>query len=383
MATTTTTTTTTTVTTTPEQQYVVFHGAKGEGRRPVLSGSQMKKTFESIPQIDFAKMHGSLADRQALAAQVKAAFTECGFLYACNHGISADLQAQVLEVMKAFFALPTEDKIKIHINNSPEIKGYECLFETKLDTHTRGDLKEALNFGDDPTEPEQNCPPGFDLSYYPGNGTVPINQWPAQPANFRDVLYQYHAAVMAFSRQLLHIVALALGLDEDYFDPLTVFPMAGLRPLYYPPQELAEDIGIGAHADYSWFTVVNQLATAATPTGPPALEVLNANGHWVGAPPLPNTLVVNVGDFLERATNSVFVSTVHRVVNKTGPGVARYSLPFFFSPSHDALVDIVPTCWSAARPKTAEPILAGTWQRERLYRSRYKHPTSVAAREGK
>ncbi|KAL1897035.1 hypothetical protein Sste5346_004239 [Sporothrix stenoceras] len=339
--------TNTTVNKAPEQQYVVFHGARGEGKRPIPSGSQMKKTFKSISQIDFAKMHGSLKDRQALAAQVKSAFTKCGFLYACNHGISEELQAQVLDVMKAFFALPTEEKVKIHINNSPEIKGYECLFETKLDTRTRGDMKEALNFGDDPTEPERNCPPDFDLSYYPGNGTVPINQWPAQPANFRDVLYQYHAAVMAFSRQLLHIVALALDLDEDFFDTLTVFPMAGLRPLYYPPQELAEDIGIGAHAGYSWFTVVNQLAFASSPiTGPLALEVLNANGHW-------------------------------------GAGTARYSLPFFFSPSHDALVDIVPTCWSEERPKTAEPILAGVWQRERLYRSRYKHPTAVAARGAK
>jgi isopenicillin N synthase-like dioxygenase len=235
-------------------------------------------------------------------------------------------------------------------------------------------LKEGLNFGDDPTEPEQNCPPDFDLSYYPGNGTVPINQWPSTPADFRSVMYEYHAAVMAFSRQLLQIIALALDLEENYFDPLTRFPMAGLRPLYYPPQELADDIGIAAHADYSWFTVVNQL------TDTPALDVLNANGHWVGAPPIKNTLVVNVGDFLERATNEVFVSTVHRVVNKT-PAAERYSIPLFFSPSHDAMIDTIPTCVSEDRPKVSEPILAGIWQRERLYRSRYKHPTAVAAKE--
>lgn len=179
---------------------------------------------------------------------------------------------------------------------------------------------------------------------------------------------------MAFSRQLLHIVALALDLPEEFFDSRTRFPMAGLRPLHYPPQEASDDIGIGAHADYSWFTIVNQL------TNTPALEVLNANGHWVGAPPIKNTLVVNVGDFLERATNNVFVSTIHRVVNKT-PFAERYSIPFFFSPSHDALIDVVPTCWGTRNPKKAEPIVAGVWQRERLYRSRYKHPAAVAARE--
>lgn len=235
-------------------------------------------------------------------------------------------------------------------------------------------MKEALNFGDDPTEPEQNCPPGFDLSYYPGNGTVPLNQWPTKPADFRSVMYQYHSAVMAFSRQLLHIVALALSLREDYFDEMTRFPMAGLRPLYYPPQELATDIGIGAHADYTWFSVVNQLSDV------PALEVLNANGHWIGAPPIKNTLVINVGDFLERATNKVFVSTVHRVVNTTADA-ERFSIPFFFSPSHNATIDIIPTCWSDSEPKKAEPILASVWQKERLYRSRYKHPTAIRAKE--
>jgi isopenicillin N synthase-like dioxygenase len=199
------------------------------------------------------------------------------------------------------------------------------------------DLKEALNFGDDPTEPETNCPPGFDLSYYPGNGTVPTNQWPAKPANFRSVMYQYHAAIMAFSAQVLHLVALALNVEEDYFDEITQFPMAGLRPLSSPPQELATDIGIEAHADCSWFPVVNQLSDV------PALEVLNANGHWAGAPPIKNTLVTNVSDFLERAKNKIFVSTVHRVVNKTA-GAERYSIPFFFSPSHNAKIDIIPTC---------------------------------------
>jgi isopenicillin N synthase-like dioxygenase len=235
------------------------------------------------------------------------------------------------------------------------------------------DLKEALNFREDPTEPEQNCPPGFDLSYYPGNGTVKCNQWPEKPAKFRSVMYEYHAAVMEFSRQLLHMIALALDLEEDYFDNLTRFPMAGLRPLYYPAQDVVEDMGLAAHADYSWFTVVNQL------TGTPALEVLNANGHWVGAPPIKNTLVVNVGDFLERATNEVFVSTVHRVINHT-PGEERYSIPLFFSPSHNAMIDIVPTCWSETRPKKFEPVLAGKWQRERLYRSRFKHPVAIAAK---
>lgn len=167
---------------------------------------------------------------------------------------------------------------------------------------------------------------------------------------------------MKFSNELLHLIALSLDLDENHFAPLMKFPMAGMRPLHYPPQDIASDIGLGAHADYSWVTLVNQLSSVQ------ALEVLNHNGHWVPAPPIPNTLVVNVGDFLERATNDLFQSTVHRVINKTGE--ERYSIPFFFSPSHEAIIEVVPSCISEDKPALYEPLKAGDWQKKRLLGAR-------------
>lgn len=184
-------------------------------------------------------------------------------------------------------------------------------------------------------------------------------------------MYQYNNAMLAFSKKLMRMIALALDLEETYFDHMAAFPMSSLRALHYPSQEVAGDVGIGAHADYSWFTLVNQLSDT------PALEVLNHNGQWVSAPPIPNTLVCNVGDFLEMATNGELVSTVHRVVNKTGE--ERYSIPYFFSPSKDVLIETLPTCVSEGKP-AMKPIAAGDWHRERLLRARYKHPSSVAAR---
>lgn len=107
-------------------------------------------------------------------------------------------------------------------------------------------------------------------------------------------------------------------------------PDWGIEALHYPSQEVSSDVGIGAYADYSWFTLVNQLSDT------PALEVLNHNGQWISPPPIKNALVVNVGNFLEMATNNEFVSTVYRVVNKTGK--ERYSIPYFFSPSQDVMI---------------------------------------------
>ncbi|KAH7325557.1 Clavaminate synthase-like protein [Stachybotrys elegans] len=352
---------------------VVFHAGKGKQTRPVLSGADLKPTFEHIPTVDFRNATSDVfEERLAVAREVGKAFTEVGFLYALNHGIDADLQDRVTTVIKDFFALPHDEKMKIHINKSPAIKGYEPLLETRIDDKTRGDLKEAFNMADDPYEPEQKAPADLDLSTYP---VGPLNQWPTEPAAFRSTIYEYRAAAQGFAAVLLRLIALAVDLPENYFDHMAVFPMAGLRALHYPPQAPSDDdvIGIGAHADYSWVTLVNQLTSA------PALEVLNANGHWVSAPPVKDSLVVNVGDFLERATNDRFVSTVHRVRNISG--AQRFSLAYFFSPSHEVMIRTLPTCLAEGETPKYPDIKAGEWQRERLLRARVNHPASKAARE--
>lgn len=109
----------------------------------------------------------------------------------------------------------------------------------------------------------------------------------------------------------MRIFALSLGLDETYFDAFVTSPGCMSRILHYPPQPVPgeERIGIEAHTvrtslvpdpsnvhadsggkDYECFTILSQDEV-------PALQVLNAHNQWVTAPPLPDTLVVNIGDF--------------------------------------------------------------------------------------
>lgn len=103
-----------------------------------------------------------------------------------------------------------------------------------------------------------------------------------------------------------------------------------------------------------------------------ALEILNKNGIWVPAPPIPRTFVINIADFLQQASNGRFQSTVHRVVNKTG--LERYSIVIFFSADESATVKVLPTCRKDG--ETYEEIKVGDYYCRRLQAARYKHPGS-------
>lgn len=223
-------------------------------------------------------------------------------------------------------------------------------------------MKEAYTMGDDAQEPEQNAP----FTPLPEESK---NSWPTTYPEFRPAMYSYYNHVMAFSKKMMQIMALALELPENYFDEATSFPMAGVRILHYPAQPTSEEqnIGLGAHTDYDFFTLVLQSSVAA-------LQVLNANGIWIEAPPRPQSFVVNIGDFLSRITNNRFQSTVHRVLNKSGK--ERYSIPFFFSPNREATLSTLPTCRDTNKGEEYEEVNAGEYFRERLIAARYQHPAA-------
>lgn len=106
------------------------------------------------------------------------------------------------------------------------------------------------------------------------------------------------------------------------------------------------------------FTILAQFSDIS------ALQVLNSANNWVPAPPVPGTLVLNLGDMLQRMSNGVFKSTVHRASNRTGKG--RYSMPFFFGLDYDAKVEVLPSCVTDQRPAMYEPITAGAYVEQRL-----------------
>ncbi|KAE8359687.1 hypothetical protein BDV27DRAFT_168379 [Aspergillus caelatus] len=156
-------------------------------------------------------------------------------------------------------------------------------------------------------------------------------------------------------RKLVRIFALALGEREDYFDGVTSHPGADALYIHYPgvPDVAAGsniDVGIGSHTDIQCFTLLWQDNSGG-------LQVLSAQDEWLDARPIGGTLVVNIGDFLQRLSNNKFKSTVHRVYNRQPD--SRYSMPFFFGFNPEAVCKVVPSCVDDEHPPLYEPISCG------------------------
>jgi isopenicillin N synthase-like dioxygenase len=297
-----------------------------------------------IPVVDFAPfLCGDAAARAAVAAQIGAACREIGFFYVVNHGVSEALVANTFAAAKRFFALPEEEKRKIDIERSACHRGWFRVGGENLDPAKQissGDLKEGVKIGRDLDQAHPLVVAGTPL-----HGP---NQWP-DLAGWRETMEAYYGAMEALGRELLHAFALALGVAEGYFDGWLTAPMTTLGPLHYPPQSgriTEAQLGAGAHSDYGCLTMLAQDDAGG-------LQVRNAAGVWIDAPPLAGSFVVNIGDMMERWTNGVFTSTLHRVINVSGR--ERYSLPFFFDPDFAAPVRCIETCLAPGEaPRFAE-----------------------------
>ena len=162
---------------------------------------------------------------------------------------------------------------------------------------------------------------------------------------------------------MLRAIALFLNLEESYFDSYIAYGNSILRPIHYGPITEAPKNAVraGQHEDINLIT----LLMGASAEG---LEVLDKKNNWIPITALPNQLVVNVGDMLQRLTNNVLRSTTHRVVNppKDQWGTTRFSIPFFLHPTSEMRLDCLGNCVTKENPKMYEDISAGEFLNERL-----------------
>jgi isopenicillin N synthase-like dioxygenase len=292
------------------------------------------------------------ADREELPALIGQSFRSFGFAMVRDHGIDQELIDRAWDLTEAFFALPTETKMKYFRAGQGGARGYTPFRTEVAKGATEKDLKEFWHIGRD-------LPEGSPLA-----ASMPPNLWPDEIEGFRGTFSALYAAFDKAGAALLSAIAIDLGLDEHWFDPAIEDGNSVLRLLHYPPVgiDAGGAIRAGAHEDINLIT----LLLGAEEAG---LELLGKNGQWLSVAPPEGAMVVNIGDMLQRLTNHVLPSTTHRVRNPSGERAAhsRYSMPYFLHLRSDFRFVTLPQCVSAENPdRYPETITADDYLQERL-----------------
>ena len=277
-----------------------------------------------LPVIDLS------AGLEAVASEIDAACRDTGFFLVVGHGVDPALLERLDRLAREFFALTDDQKEAIDMRRGG--RAWRGWFPVGRElTSGRPDRKEGLYFG-------QELPPSTTPLHGP-------NQFPARPAGLRDAVLDYIDAVTALGHRVLRGIALALGLDDDWFDRhLTAEPLVLFRIFHYPPAPAGDDgWGVGEHTDYGLITLLAQDRSGG-------LQVHGPDG-WIDVPPRDDAFVVNLGDMLERMTGGRYKSTPHRVRNTSGHD--RLSFPLFLDPAWNAEVLPVPSAGEDARADEA------------------------------
>jgi isopenicillin N synthase-like dioxygenase len=281
----------------------------------------------AIPVIDLDRFHNGKTERAAFLAELRAAARQVGFFYLTGHGIEQGLLDDLMRSAREFFALPESDKLAVAMVNSPHFRGYTGLALER----TRGlqDWREQIDIGaEQPALPHRADAPAWTRLQGP-------NQWPAALPALRPAVTRWQAAATQVLSRLLRAFALSLGQNEDALEPLYRDGAHFLIKLIrYPGRDLTgSEQGVGAHKDSGLLSLLLQDEAGG-------LQVETAGG-WIDVEPRAGTLVVNIGELLELASDGYLRATLHRVTVPPA-GRERISAAFFLGARLDATVPLLP-----------------------------------------
>ncbi|GAA6019409.1 hypothetical protein JCM10207_001376 [Rhodosporidiobolus poonsookiae] len=338
----------------------------------------------SLPIIDISPLLTAERDPAAVQLTGKAVHDAClrsGFFYLTGFEsvVSQEDLIESLNVARGFLGRPQEEKDAIRIRPEDGARGYQRFGENKTldrpDAHEGWDAYKEFN-------------DGSGLLHGP-------NLWPAEPEAFRPVLERWIAKMHVLGMALMEATAVGLGLDlEDdatgewaRLKEWVKEPFWVMRTIGYPPlAKDAEGVSCGAHKDYGNWTLLHADST------PGALQVFlqdpsgttvenGARGTWINADPLPNTMVVNIGEMVEIYSAGLYKATLHRVIHNA-PNY-RVSIPFFYEPSFDAVIEPLPSAirlrdelLGAERPPLPKSQHYGRFLESKVSNNFYTSPSS-------
>ena len=306
----------------------------------------------TIPVVDLSDFtKGDTKLKESFVQQLGKAYEEVGFVAVKNHGIPDELIADLYKYVQQFFSLPSEKKRAYEIPELAGQRGYTSFGKEHAKGRDAPDLKEFFQYG-------QTIPESHPLKLeYPDNVSV------EEVSGFNETLFKAYRAFEKSGKTLLQAIALYLALNENYFDDFVEDGNSIVRAIHYPPITVEPKSAIRAeqHEDINLIT----LLVGASAGG---LEILTKQNEWIGVTSLPDQIVVNVGDMLQRLTNNKLKSTTHRVVNPPRElwHTSRFSIPFFLHPKSAMDLSALEECVDENHPKVYEDITAGEYLDERL-----------------
>ncbi|TRX96696.1 hypothetical protein FHL15_002362 [Xylaria flabelliformis] len=339
----------------------------GPVSRTVLKTPLRDALPSEIPVIDISGIFSASRDaRVNVARQIRDAATNNGFFYIKNHGIPLEIPETACEKLLEFFRQPREIKERAHISQSKYFNGYKPPKSQRINPFESVDVRETFSWTYDPRHDPSVPDPAAIASHIARYLRYEDFYWEATEnlPGFKEAIVTYWRSCLAVARALVRSFALSLDLPEDFFAEKFTHPDAALALNYYPPlprpQEPAEqgeaEVSIGSHTDFQLFTILWQDNNGG-------LQVLNRQGQWINAKPIPGTFVVNIADYMQRITNDRYVSTVHRAQNYSGK--ERISMPFFFGFNLNESCGVLDSCVGEGGEKKYDEISCEEWVQRR------------------
>ena len=326
-----------------------------------------------VPIVDVGPLRDG-TDPAGVGVRLARTASDLGFLYIRNHGVDPALVERARRAAFRFFRLPEAAKREAATNEFHH--GYLKPGSTRMYDSARLDLKESFNWGVELDD--EGARPASGPRSASANPLVGPNVWPAALPELRAGVYPFFEVASGCAEDLLRGFALGAGLDAEHFIRQRDHPVSRGSLQYYPPQPAGagEDrFGVAPHTDFGMLTVLCQDDVGG-------LQIRRPDGEWLAVPPIPGTLVVNIGDLLHRWSNRRYRSTVHRVINSSGR--ERLSLVLAYDPDFETLVDPAPFCAAGETPHEP-PITCGEylmWRFAKAFSYRRERPAPESSVPG-
>jgi len=282
-----------------------------------------------VPTIDVSKI-----DKNALQL-VDRACRDHGFFKLVGHGLN-DLIDRMWSQTELFFSASQDFKYTL-MRPADSAFGYFNREMTKL----KRDQKETFDYHGLETDAVGKSASDF---------------WPRQNGGdlaaaglqeFEAVLKEFYWANTRLAEQTLALVCRALGENTDALQGMfgsahTTLARLNHYPCYDPlpekehtPGNALGDMALHEHTDPGALTLLYQDNVGG-------LQTLSSEHGWIDVPPEAYSFVVNLGDLMQVWSNDRYQAAAHRV-RPVPSGTSRYSMPFFYSPRYDAVIEPIVT----------------------------------------